>query len=206
MRIKRIIQYSKKAIEKYGWDNFKHEIILDNISKSEADYAEKYLIKWYKLHKMSYNITDGGEGNLGINHSEETKKKMSDSAKGRKPSIQTIEASKKAMANLTEEQRKKRFGHPGIFKGVHRSEETKAKISAAAKGRDMSNVIKAGIQSRKLKSIPIIVTKNGEFVGEFDLLSEACDKLNINRSNAHRALHRGLRAKGYSFDYKNIEQ
>lgn len=49
------------AILKYGWDNIKHEILLENISKSEAFYAEKYLIKWYKTHKMSYNVTDGGE-------------------------------------------------------------------------------------------------------------------------------------------------
>jgi group I intron endonuclease len=55
-----------RAIQKYGWNNFKHEIILEGLSKSEADYAEKYLIKWYKLHDQSYNITDGGEGVVGV--------------------------------------------------------------------------------------------------------------------------------------------
>lgn len=49
------------AIKKYGWENIKHEILLTNISKSEAMYSEKYLIRWYKLHNMSYNILDGGE-------------------------------------------------------------------------------------------------------------------------------------------------
>lgn len=48
------------AIRKYGWDNLKHEILLENLSKSEACYAEKYLIRWYKMHNNSYNITDGG--------------------------------------------------------------------------------------------------------------------------------------------------
>lgn len=51
----------KKAILKYGWDSFIHEVVLSNISKSEAIYTEKYLIRWYKSHNMSYNITDGGE-------------------------------------------------------------------------------------------------------------------------------------------------
>lgn len=71
------------AIKKYGWENIKHDIILENISQSEAYYTEKYLIRWYKLHKISYNITDGGEGALGVTAwnkgipcSEETKRKI----------------------------------------------------------------------------------------------------------------------------------
>lgn len=55
-----------RAIVKYGWNSFEHKIILECSSKNEADYAEKYLIKWYKLHNMSYNCTDGGEGTPGI--------------------------------------------------------------------------------------------------------------------------------------------
>lgn len=57
--------YFNAAINKYGWNNFKHEIILENVAESEAKYTERYLIRWYKLHKISYNITDGGEGMLG---------------------------------------------------------------------------------------------------------------------------------------------
>lgn len=55
-----------KAIEKYGLDNIEHEILLKDISESEAKYAEKYLIRWYKMHNMSYNITDGGDGLSGV--------------------------------------------------------------------------------------------------------------------------------------------
>ena len=51
----------QKAILKYGWNNIIHNIILENVSESEAKYAERYLIKWYKLHKKSYNMTDGGD-------------------------------------------------------------------------------------------------------------------------------------------------
>ena len=49
------------AINKYGWNNFNHEILLKNVSFSEALYAEKYLIRWYKIHNLSYNMSDGGE-------------------------------------------------------------------------------------------------------------------------------------------------
>lgn len=94
--------YFWKAIQKYGWNNFIHTIILSDVSKLEANYAEKYLIRWYKMHKLSYNITDGGEGtcgsepwnkgiktgvvpwNKGIPRSEECKDKISKSKKGHK--------------------------------------------------------------------------------------------------------------------------
>lgn len=54
------------AVKKYGWDNMQHEILLEGISKSEAIYAEKYLIRWYKIHNISYNLTDGGEGTVNF--------------------------------------------------------------------------------------------------------------------------------------------
>lgn len=65
------------AIRKYGWDNIEHTIVLDGVSKSEAEYAEKYLIRWYKTHGLSYNITDGGDGGLGTKHTEKTKQHLS---------------------------------------------------------------------------------------------------------------------------------
>lgn len=66
-----------RAIQKYGWDNFIHEIILNGVSKLEAIYTEKYLIKWYKLLGISYNITDGGESTKGIHMPEDAKAKIS---------------------------------------------------------------------------------------------------------------------------------
>lgn len=43
-------------------------IILDNVSELEAKYTERYLIRQYKIHNLSYNITDGGDGALGAGH------------------------------------------------------------------------------------------------------------------------------------------
>ena len=83
------------AIRKYGWENFEHKIVLEGVSKSEADYAEKYLIRWYKIHSLSYNITDGGDGGLGTKHTEETKKKLSEMHKGLTQSRETVEKREK---------------------------------------------------------------------------------------------------------------
>ena len=64
--------YFHSAIEKYGWDNFEHEVIASNLTKEEADNFEKLLIA--KLNtsdrNFGYNLTLGGDGNLGRHTSE----------------------------------------------------------------------------------------------------------------------------------------
>ena len=53
-----------KAILKYGWDNFDHIVIIDNISKEMACEIEKQLIKKYKSteKQFGYNLATGGDG------------------------------------------------------------------------------------------------------------------------------------------------
>ena len=46
-------QYLCKAIDKYGWDSFKHEIVCSDLTDKEADWLEKYLISYY-IHKQVY--------------------------------------------------------------------------------------------------------------------------------------------------------
>jgi group I intron endonuclease len=77
------------AIKKYGWENIKHIIMVDNISYSEACEKEQALIKKYKTNckrygnDYGYNMTDGGEGTLGHKVSKETKLKMSKARTGK---------------------------------------------------------------------------------------------------------------------------
>lgn len=79
-----------RAIQKYGWDNFDHRIIADNLTKEEASQLEIELIAQYKsnCHRYNnpsygYNMTDGGEGHYGHEHSDEARKKMRQHAKQR---------------------------------------------------------------------------------------------------------------------------
>lgn len=80
--------YFARAIEKYGWDNIKHEILFEGLTEEKAKRFEIELIRFYKMLAMSYNMTDGGDGHRGtydrshIIVSEETRKKMSESHKG----------------------------------------------------------------------------------------------------------------------------
>ena len=50
------------AIQKYGWDNFKHEILYTGLTKEQACLKEIELIKEYKTqdNEFGYNIFSGG--------------------------------------------------------------------------------------------------------------------------------------------------
>ena len=51
-----------KAISKYGWENFSHEILEENIDNlKEAQEREKFWIKQLDTFKNGYNSTEGGD-------------------------------------------------------------------------------------------------------------------------------------------------
>ena len=55
--------YFTNAIEKYGWDNFEHIIIVKGLSKKEAEWLEIELIKAFDTtnRDKGYNILKGGD-------------------------------------------------------------------------------------------------------------------------------------------------
>lgn len=73
-----------KAIVKYGWDNFQHEILFTGLTKEEAKTKEIELISEYKSddRRFGYNIEHGG--NSVEKFSDETKAKIRRSKLGEK--------------------------------------------------------------------------------------------------------------------------
>lgn len=65
------------AIKKYGWDNFTHEVLYDNLDKETANKIERELIKKYDSINSGYNIQEGG----AISLTQESLDKMSKSLK-----------------------------------------------------------------------------------------------------------------------------
>lgn len=74
-----------RAIQKYGWDNFEHEILFDGLTKEQADIKEKEMIAFYDSNNpdKGYNLTDGGQGTNGYRMPEERKRQISEFQKGR---------------------------------------------------------------------------------------------------------------------------
>ena len=62
-----------KAIQKYGWDNFEHIILEENLTKEEANVKEQYYISLYKSNDriFGYNIQSGGNNHTVTDDSRE---------------------------------------------------------------------------------------------------------------------------------------
>jgi group I intron endonuclease len=76
------IQYISRAIKKYGKDNFTFEVIASSIiqDQKEIDIEEELIIQQYNSRFFSngYNVRPGGSTRGSWQHSEETKRKMSE--------------------------------------------------------------------------------------------------------------------------------
>lgn len=133
--------YFMRAIKKYGWGNMKHEILFDGLSKVEAEQKEIELISLYNSadRDYGYNISNGGSSTG--KHSEETKDKMSETAKARNFSdrLHTKEVvNKRAISQ----------------RGHEVSEETRKKIGKAnrtTKRADAKKVIQFDLSGNKIK-------------------------------------------------------
>lgn len=102
-------QYFKKAIQKYGFNNFEHLILYENLTQKEAEQKEIELITYYKSseRKFGYNISKGGMVNNGVPCKEETKQKISRANKGIKNGMYGKHHSEEALKKISESSYKK---------------------------------------------------------------------------------------------------
>lgn len=164
-----------RAIEKYGWHNFEHEVIASKLTLEESNHFEELLIA--KLNatnpKYGYNLKSGGESNF---LSEETKKKIGEANRGR---------------IMTEEQRQKLIE---MHKGKHLSDEHKKKISESLKGEKSVNYGKQMSDEQKKKLSEAhkgkLVGKDNPFYGKHhtEETKEKLRKANIGKklSDEHK--------------------
>lgn len=122
------------AIKKYGWDNFDHIIMYRNLCEEVAIEIERDLIEKFDTTNQDkgYNLSPGGRGPGMM--TEETRKKISESHKGIRPSEETrkkLSLSKSGENNphygkhWTEEERAK---HIEFWKNYKMPQETRERI------------------------------------------------------------------------------
>lgn len=131
------------AIKKYGWDNFEHVIVAEDLTKAEADYIEKFLIDYYETtdRTKGYNNTSGGDG--GFEMTDEAKQKMSDAKLG-------IKFSYEHRKHLSEAHKIK-----GDFYVKLASERTEKTDSIIAENYDTSKSVKENVEILKDKGFDI---------------------------------------------------
>ena len=77
-------QHFNRAIQKYGWSSFEHEVLFIGLTKENAANKEKELIGLYNSNNplYGYNISSGGEGGAeGVVISEKERMRRSEHAK-----------------------------------------------------------------------------------------------------------------------------
>src|SRR5208282_1948481 len=78
--------YFRKAISKYGIDQFNYFVIEEFENEQDSLEAETFWILFFQSNKseFGYNLTIGGEGTSGYKQTEEHKKKNSEAKLGSK--------------------------------------------------------------------------------------------------------------------------
>lgn len=101
--------YLHKSMKKHGWENFEWEIILENATlDDEIRLIEEY--QSFHTTGKGYNLTKGGDGNLGWIMQDDTKDKISKKAKGNKNCLGRI------LSENTKEKISKKIKQIGIDK------------------------------------------------------------------------------------------
>lgn len=169
-----------RAIRKYRMDSFEYSILCkitcsntETLSEILNNLEQYYITKYNSKVPTGYNVTEGGEGNLGIVLSEETKYKMSLSKVGHKCSTNT----------------KKKMSEWQVGKKL--SEDTKNKIRDSHVGKICN------------KRPCCQYTLDGEFISEYSSIKEAAEMNNINKVSISLVLSgKHKTAGGYTWKYK----
>ena len=152
-------EYFTRAILKYGWKSFTHEIVCDGLSKEDACEREIELIAYHQSNNRNYgyNILVGGElSRAGRKHTLAARKKMSEA----------------------------RLNDPNRF-GRKASVEARAKMGKRSKERwqneeDRKRISDANLGEKSPKAHAVVCVETGEV---FPCIRYACDKYGVQSSS-----------------------
>lgn len=176
-----------RAIEKYGWDNIRHEAFAVCDTKEQAEHLERWLVKHFDTTnpQHGYNVLPGGD--VSVNDATpEMRYKLGNGNRGRR---RTDEERKKISEGC-----KRKFNRPesnGCL-GKKASEDTRAKMRKAHES--VAKAVKC-------------YTTDGKFVASFRTVNEAALSVGggggtvcaISRCCRH--LPKYKTAKGFIWEY-----
>lgn len=184
----------QNAWNKYGNKCFAF-YILQECDISELDDVETYYISLFNSidRNCGYNLESGGSLNKYV--SEETKKKMSESATGKILSDETKDKISKSLMGHPAA----KFSQDGIKrlsefnKGKIMSYETKSKISATLTGIIRSDSTRKLISDNHAKKHPVYCPQLDEY---FETISDAEYKYGISHQNISKCINGERKSAG----------
>lgn len=188
------------AIQLYGWDNFSHEILLENLTEKEACEKEKEYIKKYEATNpdKGYNVDKGGKlsdkeirekqkkAHEGKKLTEEHKKNIS---KGLGQGVNNVNYGRKQTPEAILHNSMAKTGQNNPNWGKHLKESTREKI-------------------KKKNSKPVLqYDLEGNFIKEWESGKIAAQELGLNYTGINNCL-RCVRhsSGGFVWVYKDEEK
>ncbi len=169
-----------RAIKKYGWNKFEISVLerVDDVS-----LLNEREIFWINELNPAYNMKEGGDCARGWHHTDEAKRKMS------------------------ETKSKQYIGKNNPFYGKTHSDKTKKKISEASKNRKHSEETKLKMRAwykpeMFYKRVGKFDVETGQLVCEYNSVKEASESVNVSQSNMSAHIGgRNKTCKGFKFKF-----
>ena len=169
------------AIMKYGWDNFKKEILYTNLTSEEADKIERDLIEECKNVGVCYNITRGGKDGV-------------DTPKERKIKQYTLSGDFiKEWSSIKEAEH---------FLGIKKAEGNISACCSGKKSRAYGYIWRyenSNLEIKPLRPYRSSVCqfkKNGEYIATYSNIREASKITGANESGIGNVLHKRTKTCG----------
>ena len=177
------------AIQKYGWDNFEHNILFVELTKEQACLKEQELIKEFNSMNREYGYNSTSGGDIFVMN-EETKQKIS----------QALMGNQNNLGHSCSEEKKKKISE--AQKGREFTKEHKQKLSEAAKNHHVpcSEEKKQTLKEKSHKK-PVYCEELNKV---FESVQECGRQLGIPATNITKLCNgRGKTLKGYHLRYYN---
>lgn len=180
------------AILKYGWDHFRHEVLITGLGEQTAKNIERDFIAFAKKANLSYNLTDGGDGCKGLECTQVTRERLRLASTGRRHS----DAAKQLM-------RERALGRK-------MSEETKQKISASLLnnpnrhlGHPQSSSTRLQIAEKKRGRPVTQLDLEGNYIQTFPCAKDAARYFGASKDNGCiKKCCLGLMEKAYGYKWR----
>lgn len=186
-----------RAIEKYGWENIRHEILYESLDKETACAKEQELIAEHRSNEpeYGYNLTSGGE------HYEANAEWRERLSKSLKKYYEEHPEKREKIGNdhrgkrLTEEHKRK-VGE-GMKRYYELHPECRAKCGDGVRGKKRGAEFSRKLGERKSKQVRCIETQI-----VYKSIKEAGEALGTHYMGITNQLHgRAKTCKGLTFEY-----